>query len=142
MSNLGRKFSEEHKNKISKSLIERGPWWVERGLPNPFKGKHHTEEFKQKLSVIRKGKKLSEEHKRKIGLGQKGKKRSEETKRKISEGNQKHQYSEERIKKAKEQCLMMAKNNIGKKHSDGVKRKISESNIGKHDVTMDKNPNW
>lgn len=42
---------------------------------NPFKGKHHTAEIRQKLSLLRKGKKLpprTEEHCRKISLANKG----------------------------------------------------------------------
>jgi len=50
-----------------------------------FKGKKHTEETKQKLSLLSKGRKASNETKKKISEA--GKKRiwSEETKRKISE---------------------------------------------------------
>lgn len=38
------------------------------GELNPFYGKKHTEETKQKLSIIRKGRKLSLDHRRKISL--------------------------------------------------------------------------
>ena len=51
------------------------------------KGKHRSEEAKQKMSVSHKGKQLSEEHKRKISEAKKGKHRSEETKMRISESH-------------------------------------------------------
>jgi hypothetical protein len=47
-------------------------------------GYKHSQEAKNKMSLIHKGIKFTEEHKRKIGLGNKGKKLSEEAKRKIS----------------------------------------------------------
>ena len=48
-SNIGRKFTEEHKNKISSS-----------------NSKPHTEERKKNISNAHLGKKISEEHKNKI----------------------------------------------------------------------------
>ena len=65
------------------------------------KGKHFSEEHKNKLSEAhKKGKHLSEEHKNKIGEAHKGKKRSEETRKKIAEA--KKNISEETRKKMSE----------------------------------------
>lgn len=72
-SNKGKKFSEEHKQRIRESRkgISTGPC---------------SEERKQKLSKLYKGRKIfSAETKRKISESKKGKKHSDETRRKISE---------------------------------------------------------
>ena len=39
------------------------------GEGNPFYGKHHTQETREKISIQRRGRPLSEEHKRRIGIG-------------------------------------------------------------------------
>lgn len=54
------------------------------GGNNCFKGKHHTDESKQKLRLAHLGKTLSEEHKRKIANASKGRCHTDETKQKIS----------------------------------------------------------
>lgn len=48
--NLGRKFSEEHRRKISLNAAGRV------GEKNPFFGKHHSEETRNRLAEINKGK--------------------------------------------------------------------------------------
>ena len=63
---MGKTFSEEAKQKISKSNI----------------GKKHSEETKQKMRDIRQN--ISVETKQKMSEAQLGKTRSEETKKKIS----------------------------------------------------------
>jgi hypothetical protein len=102
-------LSEEHKQKISKTRIERG---VAKGENNPmydvhlkgeqcgFFGKHHTEENKQKIgsahagkpswnkglpSTWTKGIPRQDEVKAKISKANKGKPKSEEHKQKIRE---------------------------------------------------------
>ena len=72
--------AEERKKKISESM---------RGNKNPFYGKHHSDETKEKLRIQRKGKRLTEEYKKKISeaiTGEKnpfkGKHHSEESKEK------------------------------------------------------------
>lgn len=60
----GRKFSEEHKKKISESL---------KGKKNPLYGKHPSEEAKKKMSEAKKGHQVSEETKKKISEYRKGK---------------------------------------------------------------------
>lgn len=79
-SNKGKIISDETRKKISES--NKGK---RMGIENPFYGKHHTEETKQKLRqyVIdgvtgRKGAKNSNEHNRKISQANKGKKRTPE----------------------------------------------------------------
>lgn len=78
--NLGKKYSQESKDKRRKTMEEKkANGWVKPPLSDEAKeklrqanlGKHHTEETKQKMSVSKKGKP--------------GKPLSEETKRKISE---------------------------------------------------------
>lgn len=86
----GKKFTEEHKKKISEA---------QKGEKNPFYGKKHSEESKKKISEAHKGeknsfygkkhsvetrKKLSEANRGKPAWN-KGKKLSEETKKKLSE---------------------------------------------------------
>lgn len=82
---LGRKFSEEHRRKISES---------HRGENNPNFGKHFSDETRAKMSKSRSGenhynfgKTLSEEYKRKISEARKGYTMLEEQKRKLSEAN-------------------------------------------------------
>jgi hypothetical protein len=62
---VGRKASNETKEKLSKSHQGLRPWRL---------GLEHSEESKIKMSLIKKGKTLSEEHKRKISNSMKGKK--------------------------------------------------------------------
>lgn len=68
---------EEIKQKIKQKALERGAWQGDnnpghikakelQGVGNPFYGKKHTEEAKQKIRESRLGKKLSEETKIKI----------------------------------------------------------------------------
>ena len=68
---IGKKLSEEVRNKISEAI----------------KGKKLSEETKKKLSEAHKGKKRSEETKKKISETMKGKRLSEETKKKLSEAH-------------------------------------------------------
>jgi hypothetical protein len=101
-SNKGKKFSKEHKRKLSEAHKGKTPW----------QGKHHTEETKRKLSEAHKnpseetrrkmrekalGKKASEETKKKMGLIHKGFKHSEETKKKMSE-SQKYRHLQRKLK--------------------------------------------
>jgi hypothetical protein len=94
------------------------------GENNPFYGKNHTEETKEKLRVFKIGKKLDEETKQKMrisNLGEKnnfyGKTHTEETRKKMSEikiGNKNafgYKMTEEQIEKRRQKML-------GRKHSE------------------------
>lgn len=59
-----KKFSEEHKRKIGEA---------QKGKPGHTKGKHLSEETKQKISLATKSQKLSEETKKRISESHKGK---------------------------------------------------------------------
>lgn len=59
--NYGKQMSDEQKKKLSEA--HKGKLV---GKDNPFYGKHHTEETKEKLRKANIGKKLSDEHKKKI----------------------------------------------------------------------------
>ncbi len=69
----GKKFSEEHRRKMSLAL---------KGRISPNKGKHHSEETKRKISLAARN--MSAETKRKMSLAGKGRIFSEEHKRKMS----------------------------------------------------------
>lgn len=111
--NKGKKLgtmSEEHKNKISKSMKGKSnphneEWSIKHS--KAMKGKKHTEETKKKMSFAQKGKKLSKktklklrkaytgkvlsiEHKRKMSIAHIGKIFSDKHKKKMSEGIIKH----------------------------------------------------
>ena len=86
-----------------------------KGEKNPFYGKKHSEETKNKNSEAHKGKHLSEETKRKISEVKKGTHHSEETKRKISRAQK------------------------GKPKSDETRRKLSEAKKGTHHSEKTKN---
>lgn len=112
------------------------------------KGKKHTEEHKQKMSIALKGKKISEEHKQIISkrmLGNNwnlGRKHTEESKTKMSVSNKGRVIS-----LAQRQKLSLA--NTGKRHSEASKQKMSErnkgkklSNIAKHNISEGIKLHW
>lgn len=97
------------------------------GENNPFFGKHHTEESKQKMSSNNKktmlGKHHTEETKQKISIGNKGKKMSDESKKKLSDnaktndnygmkGKQVSNQTKEKISQAKRGVPSKAKGKI------------------------------
>ena len=104
------------------------------GEKNPMYGKHHSAESKKKNSYFHKGKHLSEETKNKISEANKGEKHpnygkhhSEETKKKMSEAAKGKHLSEETKKKMREA-------HKGKKHTEETKNKISELKKGNKNV--------
>jgi len=120
-SNLGMKYSEEHKRKISES--NKGKKLSSehiKKIGETSKGRHLSEEAKQKLRDFNKGKTLSEEHKKKISEANKGKQvgktLSDETRRKISIANKGRKFNEETRNKISEKLM-------GNKNSLGFKRK-------------------
>jgi len=60
--NKGKKLSKEHRKKLSENHWSKKP-----GFIHPFKGKHHSDETKRKISRAHKGKKLSSKQCEQIG---------------------------------------------------------------------------
>lgn len=89
------------------------------GINNPFYGKKHSEEAKNKMRLARLGKKLSEETKRKLIESRLGKSHSEETKRKMSEAH-----------RGEKHCF------FGRHHTKETKDKIRMA------LVKDKSPLW
>ena len=100
-------FSEEFKRKMSES--RKGQFTGEK---NPFYGKHHSEETKNKLSEYHKGKKVWNSGKTNI-------------------------YSEETLKKMSESCKGRTPWNKGKYLSEETRKKLSELHKG---LIGEKNP--
>lgn len=133
MSYKGRRLSEEHKRKIglANSISKKG-------CISPMKGKHHSEETKNKLRNAFLGKPLSEEHKRKI----------RENHPHLS--RERHPcwgmyQTEEQKKKRKENAKINPDYGMkGKHHSEETCRKLSLINKGKvYYWHRGKNhPNW
>lgn len=132
---IGHSTSDETKHKIGDSNRGKEPW---------LKGKHHTDEAKEKLRQAHLGKKASPETKQKLKDAWKTRAFSEETEK----------LRREKIGKAnlgrivtKETRDKIGKANKGKRTGvampDETKRKISKSNMGKKksgDHSGDKNP--
>lgn len=82
-SNIGKKLSEETKNKLRQSMKEQYKSGKRKitipklsGKQHGMYGKTHTPEVRKKLSESLTGRKLTKEHKINIGLGQEGEKGS------------------------------------------------------------------
>ena len=73
--NKGKPLSEETKAKLRESALARDL----SGERNPFFGKHHTEEAKEKNRQAHLGKPLTDEHKAKIGEAGRGRQVSDKT---------------------------------------------------------------
>lgn len=138
----GRKFTEEHKKKMSEAL---------KGRPCPMEGKHHTEESKKKMSEAKKGintmanksEEEIQEWKNKLSEANKGKVRSDETKKKISEatkgkreGENNPMYGKPGGFKGKthteEELKKMSEAMKGRKFTEDHRRKLSEARKGKY----------
>lgn len=115
-------FTDELRKKISEGLV---------GENNPFYGKHHSEEQREKWSIERKGKHnyfvnpnkgkhLSEETKQKIGDFFRGRKLTEEVKQKLKDG-----WTPEKRKKQSEKYKGENGTFYGKHHSEESKQIIS-----------------
>ena len=133
--NAHKEMSQETRDKISLNHADIN------GENNPFYGKHHSDETKQKISDANKGRKMSEEVKQKNRLRQIGSKRTEETKLKMSIANKGKLRSEETKRKISEskkgkktskviKVICITTNDIFNCIEDGVKKYgINESNI-------------
>jgi len=98
---VGRKFSAETKAKISNAR---------KGSVSPNKGKVFSEEVRKKMSEGGRKKKLSDEHKAKIGNAIKGRVFTQESIKKMSQSQKGHLVSEETKQKISEaQKIRLAK---------------------------------
>lgn len=113
----GFKHSEETKLKIKNAML---------GENNPFYGKHHSEEAKNKNRIAHKNRKPTEEARKKMSESRKGKKMSDETKQKLS-------MTKKMLYPKGETHY-----NFGRKLTDEQKRKISESKRGKRRIKSEK----
>jgi len=136
----GRKFSDEHRKRISYAL--KGKYTGEK---SSFYGRHHTEETKEKIRKIHKGKVLSVETRRKISLAKIGMKmppRSEEYRQKMSKASKGRKLSKESIRKGVETRMKRGSYTFSENH----KQKMSESHKGKNNYQWgrigDKSPGW
>jgi len=106
----GKKFTNEHKNKISKSHMGITPW--NKGLKNPYskevlkkksekmRGKTHSEETKKRMSEAKKGTICSEETRKKFSEQRQGEKNANWRKKSKANGySALHTYMRTRIPK-------------------------------------------
>jgi len=91
-----------------------------RKMPNN-RGKHHSEEYKKKMSEAKKGKNIGENH------PMFGKHHSEEYKKKMSEARKGREPWNKGIPWSEESKKKMSESHKGKSPSEETKKKISES---------------
>lgn len=119
--------SEETKQKISQK--KKG---TKLGFDNPFYGKHHTQETKEKIKKNNSWYKPTDEVRKKISekIRQNptrywlGKKFSEETRQKLSKAAKGRKLSSEHVDKIRQRML-------GTHLSEETKQKLREANLGK-----------
>lgn len=108
-NNRGKKFSDEHKQKIAEAnKITKKDWWQTR--THPTKGKPLTKEHRDKLSKILSGKALTKEHVKKITEANRGQKRSIETKARMSMAQKGRKLTGKHLENLRKAC----KKRIGK----------------------------
>lgn len=119
--------SEETRKKISEK--KKGK---KVGPNNPFYGKHHTDETKQKIKANNSWYRPTEEIRKKISEGVRRnppkiirKPVSPETRKKMSEAGKGRKLSPEHIEKIRQR-------NLGSHVSDETKEKLRQANLGKH----------
>lgn len=96
-----------------------------------FKGRHHSEETKRKMSEAHKGQYVSEETRRKLSESHKGRHLTEEAKRKVSESNR----GRVAWNKGKHYCKetkKLSEVRKGMHFSEEHKKHLSEAMKGKH----------
>jgi hypothetical protein len=107
-----------------------------KGENNPFFGKHHSEETKEKLR-----KPKTEEHKRKLSIAEKGKIISDESRRKMSASGKGRQFTEEHKKKISLANKGREGPHKGIPRTDEVKKKISDGQKRRWDRQKTKEDN-
>jgi group I intron endonuclease len=118
---LGRTFSEEHKEKIRQAnLGKKVSDETKEKLRQINLGKTYTEETKEKLRIVKTGVKHTIESKEKIRKANLGKKRSEETREKIRIAKSRENLSEETREK-------MRISKIGENLSEETREKMRQS---------------
>lgn len=95
-ANLGKKHTEDSKNKMSEAVKKSWDARREKGLGSP------TQETRDKIGAGNRGKVTSEEAKRKISEGNRGKIVSEETRQRMSEAQKGKPLTEEAKQKLRE----------------------------------------
>lgn len=111
------------------------------GELNPFYGKKHSDEFKQKMSKIKKGTILSKEHKEKISMSSKKMWEDEEFKIRFitNRTGKKKIYTEEGLKRLKEKLKdRVLSEETRKKISDSRKRMFEEMTEEERKILYDK----
>lgn len=97
-----------------------------------WKGRHHTDEAKQKMSNVHKGRQFTDEHKHKISNALKGHQFTDETKQKLSNAQKGKHLTDE----TKQKMSNIHKGQIpwikGKHHTDEAKQKMSNIHKGTH----------
>jgi group I intron endonuclease len=99
-SNIGMKFTDEHKAKIGKA--SKGRTHKEESkikIGEASKGREKSEETRNKLSEALKGREVSEATRAKIGKAHKGREKSEEERKNISEAKKGTKLSPESVAK-------------------------------------------
>jgi group I intron endonuclease len=119
--------SDETKRKLSEK--KKG---TQAGPNNPFYGKHHTEETKQKIKTNNSWYKHTDEIRKKISEGVRRnppkiirKPVSDETRKKLSKAHKGRKLSPEHVEKLRQA-------NLGKPVSEETKEKLRQANLGKH----------
>ena len=123
--NLGRKASEETRNKMSKSASAKSDD-VKRRISNTLKGHKVSEETRKILIERNTGRIISEETRIKLRESHLGNKHTEEAKLKIGEAHKNKIVSKE----TRDKMSKLKKGNtnmLGKTHSEETKKKISDA---------------
>lgn len=125
-------LTKETDERVKRYAKNGNKGWFLKGDSSHNKGKHCSEETKQKLRDAKLGSHHSEETKQKIREGNLGKVISEETKQKMSKSI-KEALNDSDVREK------LRKGRLGKKHSEETKDKLSKLNSGK---TGELSPAW
>ena len=114
---INRRYSPEMRSHFRDSYTGRNRY----GENNPFYGKHHTDETKQKISIVNKDRLSGENH------PMYGKHHTDETRQKISEANKGHKHTDETKLRIGEAVRGRPNAMKGKHISDQVKENIRKA---------------